>query len=161
MAAVVSLCEANGFAASIKRSFTKDELDFPQRYDLECVHGWQKPTEKMGKRESVSARGNCPWSAYLRFYKSLDSWRFVMKTDLHSSAAVSDPTYFPISRHWKREDVREEIEGFIDGSGKRTCKDTARDISRPHPGVTITARDVQNIADDKRRQSLHGRTATQ
>ena len=36
-----------------------------------------------------------------------------------------------------------------------------RDISRSHLGVTITARDVQNIADEKRRQSLHGCTATQ
>ena len=60
MAAVVSVSEANGFAASIKRSFKEDELGFPQRHDLECVHCWQKPTEKMGKRESVSALRKLP-----------------------------------------------------------------------------------------------------
>lgn len=160
-AAVVSLSEANGFAVAIKRAFKMDSNGLPQRCDLECVRGTQKASKGTGKRQAVNTRENCPWSAYLRYYKGLGCWRFVLRVDEHSHPSATNASHFAISRRRQRKEFEGEIGTLAEGPMKRMCKDIAREVGQTHPEAIITARDVQNLRDQNRVASLHGRTPTQ
>ena len=161
MQSVVDASEANGFAVAVKRSFKKDEDGNPQRYDLECVRGERKKSQHTEQRTPTVTRENCPWSAYLRYYKTMQCWRFVMRIDHHSHFVVTDPGQFAISRRRKYGEFREEIDTMLEGPIKRTSTQAARDVVNAHPGVIMRTQDVENMRYQKHLTRLGGRTDTQ
>lgn len=145
--AIYSLAQQKGFSAVLRRQHGKRLAELGGNYvrtDFECSRGKSAISRSKGKRTTPTARCDCSWVCYVRYYKKKGSWIVKIPVDKHNHVACHG-SFLPSNRRIQRQNGDLGVRfGELCKDPKLSAEAVARQLREEFPGSSVIDQDVRN-----------------